>query len=153
MDIGSKSEYPSCALSNFAGHSFVIDGVQCSSMEGFLQSLKFKDANMQKEICKLVGLGAKRAGRNKNWKKRQTLYWQGVAIERSSERYQILLNRAYNALNKNSSFRKALMLTKGALTHNIGKCKQSDTVLTRQEFCSRLMHLRDVGELPEADET
>lgn len=41
MDIGSGTGYPSAALSNFAPHSFVIDGVECASMEGFLQSLKF----------------------------------------------------------------------------------------------------------------
>lgn len=28
MDIGSGNSYPSCALSNFALHPFVIDGVQ-----------------------------------------------------------------------------------------------------------------------------
>ena len=48
MDIGSGTGYPSAALSNFAPHSFVIDGVECASMEGFLQSLKFQDPEMQK---------------------------------------------------------------------------------------------------------
>ena len=36
MDIGSGSSYPSCALSNFAPHKFIYDGVECASMEGFL---------------------------------------------------------------------------------------------------------------------
>lgn len=43
LDIGSGKDYPSNALSNFAPHPFIIDGVECNSMEGFLQSLKFKD--------------------------------------------------------------------------------------------------------------
>lgn len=38
MDIGSGKEYPSNALSNFAPHPFVFDGVECASMEGLLQS-------------------------------------------------------------------------------------------------------------------
>lgn len=38
MDIGSGKAYPAGALSNFAGHRFVIDDVQCNSMEGFLQN-------------------------------------------------------------------------------------------------------------------
>ena len=42
MDIGSKAGYPASSLSNFAGHRFVIDDVECYSMEGFLQSLKLK---------------------------------------------------------------------------------------------------------------
>jgi hypothetical protein len=37
MDIGSKSGYPSSALSNFAPHAFEFDGVKCASMEGLLQ--------------------------------------------------------------------------------------------------------------------
>ena len=49
LDIGSGKDYPSNALSNFAPHPFVIDGVECNSMEGFLQSLKFKEPEMQKE--------------------------------------------------------------------------------------------------------
>lgn len=46
MDIGSGNTYPSNALSNFAPHSFVIDGVKCASMEGFLQSLKTNNPDM-----------------------------------------------------------------------------------------------------------
>ena len=48
MDIGSQNGYPSGALSNFAPHPFEIDGIKCNSMEGFLQSLKFSNPEMQK---------------------------------------------------------------------------------------------------------
>ncbi len=146
MNIGSNSKYPSSALSNFSGHRFVIDDVQCNSMEGFLQSLKFSSILMQQEVCKLVGLGAKFRGKKKKWYKTQTLYWKGVPMTRKSEAYQILLNRAYNAMYEQSdSFKKALHLTKGKLTHSIGKSKQNQTVLTTSEFCGRLMKLRDNG--------
>ena len=74
MDIGSGSGYPSSALSNFAPHRFVIDGVECVSMEGFLQSLKFQDIEMQKHVCTLVGKKAKFKGKKKKWWKTQTLY-------------------------------------------------------------------------------
>lgn len=47
MEIYSKNAYPSNSLSNFAAHTFIIDGVLCNSMEGFLQSLKYKN-----QICK-----------------------------------------------------------------------------------------------------
>ena len=47
MDIGSGSGYPAANLSNFHPHQFTIDDIECASMEGFLQSLKFKDPNMQ----------------------------------------------------------------------------------------------------------
>ena len=143
MDIGSKGNYPANKLSNFAPNAFVIDGVECASMEGFLQSLKFKNPDMQVEICKLVGIGAKRAGKDKNWYKDQTLYWRGVPYKRDSQEYQDLLDRAYNELAKNAAFQRALLATGDAtITHSIGKRKQSETVLTKQEFCSRLLGIR-----------
>jgi hypothetical protein len=112
-------------------------------MEGFLQSLKFKEPEMQKEICKLVGYGAKKRGYGKNWQQSQTLYWMGVEYKRDSDEYQELLDRAYDALSENESFKKALLLTGDSnLTHSIGRVKKNETVLTRQEFCSRLMKIR-----------
>lgn len=144
MDIGSGNGYPSAALSNFAPHTFIIDGIECKSMEGFLQSLKFSNPEMQKEVCQLVGIVAKRRGAKKNWKTSQILYWQGRAYKRDSQAYQDLLDRAYDALSQNAGFRSALLATKDAnLTHSIGKIKQSETVLTRSEFCSRLMKIRE----------
>ena len=148
MDIGSKNGYPSSSLSNFAPHPFVIDGVECNSMEGFLQSLKFESIEMQKHVCTLVGSKAKFKGKNKNWWRTQTLYWQGKPINRHSDEYQELLDKAYNALNQNTGFRKALESTKGCtLTHAIGGKDPTHTILTQSEFCSRLMKLRDFGKL------
>ena len=150
MDIGSKNGYPASALSNFAPHPFEIDGVQCNSMEGFLQSLKFESVEMQRYVCTLVGKAAKFKGKSKKWFQKQELYWNGKIYKRDSEEYQILLNRAYNRLYENEGFRRALEATnKATLEHSIGKSKINETVLTRQEFCSRLIHLRDVGKLNE----
>ena len=145
MDIGSGSGYPSSTLSNFSPHGFVGDGVECASMEGFLQSLKFQDPEMQKHVCSLVGKAAKFKGKKKKWWKTQTLYWQGEAIPRDSERYQELLDKAFNALAENSSFKRALLATQNAtLTHNMGKKKTSETVLTKNEFTSRLTAIRSL---------
>ncbi len=150
MDIGSGTGYPSAALSNFTPHPFEIDGVACNSMEGFLQSLKFESIEMQKYVCTLVGKAAKFKGKKKKWYQKQVLYWKGEVYKRDSEEYQLLLNRAYNALYENEGFRKALDSTKGCvLTHSIGKSKQNETVLTASEFCSRLTYLRDIGKLRE----
>ena len=46
MDISSGSSYPASSLSNFSPHPFIIDGVECSSMEGFLKSLLMKWKNI-----------------------------------------------------------------------------------------------------------
>ena len=144
MDIGSGSGFPSAALSNFAPHPFVFDNVECNSMEGLLQSFKFSNPEIQKEVCKLVGKQAKFKGKKKKWFKTQTLFWQGKEFKRNSEEYQQLLDRAFDALATNTSFQKALLATGNAvLTHSIGKNKQEETVLTRQEFCSRLTKIRE----------
>jgi len=144
MDIRSGQEYPSAALSNFAPHPFVFREVECASMEGLLQSLKFKNPDMQIEVCKLVGIAAKRKGQNKNWQESQTLYWQGQPIKRESKDYEALLDEAYEQLFiQNEKARRALLATRTAvLTHSIGRTNKKETVLTRQEFCSRLMTIR-----------
>lgn len=144
MDIGSGSGFPSAALSNFAPHPFIFDGVECNSMEGLLQSFKFSNPDMQKEVCKLVGKQAKFKGKKKKWFKTQTLYWQGVEFKRDSDEYQELLDRAFDALATNEGFRRALLATgDSVLTHSIGKTKMNETVLTRTEFCSRLTKIRE----------
>ena len=146
MNIGSGSKYPAGALSNFSPHPFEIDGIKCNSMEGFLQSLKFKSPEMQEEVCKLVGYAAKKKGRNKNWQQSQTLYWKGKAIKRDSQEYQDLLDEAYMEMYQNTKFKKALEASRGStLTHSIGRSKKNETVLTIREFCSRLTKLRDHG--------
>jgi len=105
---------------------------------------------MQVEVCKLVGYVAKKKGKNKNWEQTQTLYWKGKEMKRYSEEYQKLLDKAYTELYKNEKFKNALKASGNAvLAHTIGKSKKSETVLTRSEFCSRLMKLRDNGTLKE----
>ena len=117
MDIGSGTGFPSSSLSNFSPHPFEIDGIQCNSMEGFLQSLKFSNPEMQKEVCKMVG--------------------------KQSQEYQDLITKAYDCLFKNEGFRKALAATNGCvLTHSIGKNKIAETVLTEREFIGQLNRLR-----------
>lgn len=144
MNIGSGSGYPSGALSNFAPHPFVLDGVECASMEGFLQSLKFKSPDMQVHVCTLVGKKAKFKGKGKKWWRTGILYWRGQEIDRYGKEYQDLLDRAFEALFGNTKFHKALAATGSAvLTHSIGKNDPKKTVLTTSEFCGRLTRLRE----------
>jgi hypothetical protein len=144
VDIKLGNKYPSTALSNLAPHPFVFEEVECASMEGFLQGLKFKDPEMQKHICTLAGVKAKKSGAKKNWQRTQTLWWKGQPIPRDSQEYQDLLDRAYWALyTQNSKARAALLATRDAtLTHSIGRSKASETVLTKTEFISRLHEIR-----------
>lgn len=144
VDISSKGDYPSGNLSNFAPHAFVFDGVECASMEGLLQSLKFKDAGAQRYICTLVGKAAKKAGSERNWQQdRHTLWWQGRPIDRLAPEYQQFLDAAFATLASNDAFRRALLDTgEATLTHSMGEPEPQDTVLTEREFCSRLTAIR-----------
>ena len=143
MDIGSNNSGPAGKLSNFTPRPFVFRGVECNSMEGLLQAFKFKDPEMQKHCCTLVGFKAKKFGSKKNWQTTQTLWWQGEPIKRDSDEYQEMLDEAYEALYTNEKAKKTLLATNDAnLTHSIGRSKMNETVLTKQEFCSRLMKIR-----------
>jgi len=145
VDIGSRNSYPGGALSNFTPHPFIFNGIPVSSMEGFLQGLKFKSAEMQKHVFTLVGLAAKKKGSNKKWFRTQTLYYQGQPLNRHSQEYQNLLDEAYEAMfTQNEKAKKALLAThKAVLKHSIGKSDPHKTVLTEREFCSRLTKIRD----------
>ena len=145
MDIGTGAGGIAGRLSNLAHRRFIFDGVECGSIEGALQSFKFKDTNMQAEICKLGGMKAKRSGASKNWKQKQILYWKGKEIRRDSEEYQKLLDLLYqSAFDQCEKYRKDILSCVGVtFTHSIGKKKKQDTVLTVQEFTSRLRKLRD----------
>ena len=144
MDIGSRRGYPAAAISNFAPYRFIFDDVECNSMEGLLQAFKFENPEVQKEVCKLVGVKAKYRGKNKNWKRTRTLWWKGKPYNRFRDEYQKLLNRAYRALLTNKKFQKALLATGNAvLTHKMGRRTEQETILTRREFCGILRKLRE----------
>ena len=144
LDIGVDNSYPSAQLSNFYNHNFVVDDVICHSMEGFLQSLKCNNIETQKNICKLYGKKAKFKGKKYKWFENQELYWLGNKYNRASKEYQQLLNKAFNALFLNKEFKDALSASSGMkLNHSIGKNDISLTVLTKDEFLSRLTKLRN----------
>jgi predicted NAD-dependent protein-ADP-ribosyltransferase YbiA (DUF1768 family) len=144
MDIGSGKEYPACALSNFSPHPFVFRGFQVSSMEGFLQGLKFASPDKQEYVFKLVGRAAKFAGQHKKWWRDQRLYFQGEPINRCSADYDKLLVEVYTEMTKQSdSFRRALLASQNAtFRHSIGKSDIHKTVLTEREFCNLLSIMR-----------
>jgi hypothetical protein len=115
-------------------------------MEGLLQSLKFEEMPLQAKTWKMVEKGAKRRGEDRNvtWKEQQVLWWKGKSMKRDGPEYQEFLDRAFEAMSEQSvSFRQALVASQEAiLTHSIGKTVEGETVLTEEEFCSRLMRIR-----------
>lgn len=113
-------------------------------MEGFLQSLKQKDINKQRQICSIKGRNAKKQI-SAGWQTDQIVWWKGKAIDRQSREFTALVREAYNAMFEQSErFRTALMATRGMiLFHTKGESNPYKTILTEQEFCSILTELRE----------
>ena len=148
IDIHSKSKGAAGELSNFTKHRFVFDGVECASMEGFLQSLKYVCPKKQSEICLLSGGEAKAAGaKKKRWKLTRYIYWCGKRYDRLSREYRELIFRAYSAMYaQNEAFRTAIKETRGKrLCHSIGNPNPKKTILTEREFICMLYRLRKMG--------
>ena len=144
LDIRSNGAYPSGVLSNLCSNSFRFDGMVCSSMEGFLQSLKYHDKDKQRQICQMKGGNARKRSVT-SWQTDQIVWWKGQPIDRQSDEYQLLLRRAYQTMfDQNERFRAALMSTRGfTLTHTSGEQNPFKTILTEYEFCQILTELRD----------
>ena len=149
LDIRSNALWPANVLSNLWEKPFSIDGVECGSMEGFLQSLKFQDVEKQKAVCLLSGNRAKNAGKLKDekkaWYHKQLLYWQDKAYPRQSVEYLELLRKAFRAcMEQDELFQTALADTAGkALTHRSGCPDPKKTILTGDELVNILTELRD----------
>ena len=149
LDVKSAGDYPADVLSNFHENGFILDGVECASMEGLLQSLKTKNIALQKRICLLSRGEAKNIFKHKiqnlRWKLTGVLYWQGKPMRRASDEYQRFLDRAYEEMYaSNPKFVRALIDSSGKkLIHTVGKSSTRRTVLTEYEFLSRLERLRD----------
>ena len=148
LDIRSNGLYPSNVLSNMCSNGFRFDGIVCGSMEGFLQSLKRKELDKQRQICNMKGGNARKMSVT-SWQTDQIVWWKGQAIDRQSEEYQRLIRRAYQAMFEQSErFRAALMQTRGiTLVHTSGEPSSYKTILTPSEFCGILMDLRDSYDL------
>jgi predicted NAD-dependent protein-ADP-ribosyltransferase YbiA (DUF1768 family) len=151
MDIHSLLPYPSGALSNFSARVFVVDAERCESMEGFIQSLKFEDIGAQRQARSMSGMAAKKFGaaRASAWMSEQALWWKGKKMARGSEELSALVDMAFQSMfDQCADFKEALMATEGQeLTHEVGSDEQDKTALTKDEFCKRLLALREHGRL------
>ena len=112
--------------------------------DGAVGYWRLGDTEAQAEIRALAGEAAQKAGRRYDWTRDGLLWWRGEPLDRLSDAYQELLDRAYAALaDQSEPFRRALLATGEAqLTHSIGQSDPCETILTAEEFCTRLTQLR-----------
>lgn len=142
-DICAKGRHPEDILSNWCSNDFCFEGIQCSSMESFLQSLKYEDTELQAKVCLEDARWLNKYDTD-DWQKNQILYWKGNAIRRNSRAYKRLIYGAYEAMYIwCARFRDCLMSTTGKkLLFDSGKNDMERCVLTDKEFLFILRKLR-----------
>ena len=104
-DISDERGFPFGMLDPSAPVRFEIDGVQCASLDGFVESLKFERIVDQINISKRVGEDARKRGKGKdnagNARADRELHWQGRTFKRNSKEFNKLLARAFREMAKN----------------------------------------------------
>lgn len=144
MDIGNGKGPSFSQLSTNALHNFAIDGVHCSSLESFIQSLKFEKATQAASVCADKPKVAKERGKKLlNWGAKGCVYWKGEAIARGSHQHIALLEGALNEVARQCpAFKVALVDTGNTTLTCAGKSHESDTPVTEAEFCKALTRVR-----------
>lgn len=146
IDISFKAKGLAKALSNLCAYPFEFEGIKCSSMEAFIQSLKVKYIDVQEDVCSKTGPFCYNIREMfDDWRETQTVYWKGKEICRHSKEYIDLLIKAYKALvNQSPIYYYALKKAKDngyILDHSIGCKDSSETLLTPKEFMDILNYL------------
>lgn len=146
IDISFKAKGLAKALSNLCAYPFEFDGVKCTSMEGFIQSLKVQNPRVQEDICSKSGPFCHSIREiHDDWRDTQNVYWKGKEICRHNYEYMSLLIKAYEALvNQSPLYYYALKKVKEngyKLAHTIGCSDPTETLLTPDEFIKILWYL------------
>lgn len=146
------SDPETSTLSNMFPHEFSMDTkhgpVTFASMEAFFRALTWNGPrdSFFEEIGKLHGYDAWRVRYVlPDWRKEQTVYWDGTAIARQSEEYSCLLEKAYDSMFEQSMiFRLALQKTSDKiLMHTMGEKDPTKTLLTPDEYIKNLIRERN----------
>jgi len=139
--IGLKEEYPYNFLSPSYRHSIQIGGKRCYSLTSFLLSLSCENIHKQEKIYNAEPKEAFELSKNYNWRKSQRIFWNGERIDRHSQEYQKLLDEAFIDLYSSGGFLRALLSARyDELDYNASN-DPSKTLLTKDEFISRLYKL------------
>lgn len=130
------------ALANFPLAPFVLDGVVCASVEGFVQGIKFPPEHPVRDRAFLShSYEAKRYGEQAG---RLYVWWNGAVLKYGSDDHHRLIGRSIRAkFFYNEGLRVAMRATKGLrLIHDLGP-ESATTSLPAKVFCRILTDLRD----------
>lgn len=140
--VSTSSDESARLLSNFAHTPFVLDEVEYQSIEGFYAGLKYSDQEKRRQIGKLFGAEAKRAG--KSARPTQTEYG-GTTIKMGSSEHHALIKRAIKAkIQQNQEVLKALLNSyPRQLVHVTGRPEHPNTNFPSVVFLQILSDLRE----------
>ncbi len=146
IDISYKrKETEAKILSNLYPYKFEYFKNKVSSIEGAIQSLKYKDENIRKLCYEYSGVDAYhlRGMDPYKWQNDGILYTPIGTINRYSEQYQDFIDELYFSVFQNPLYKKNLAGSKNKmLDHIVGEDNMNYTTLTRTEYISRLYALR-----------
>lgn len=135
------------SLSTPFPHNFTFHGIKIRSVEGFLQSLKYKDEKTKQHLINCYGSEVcflRSSNFDENLKDEGYLYFEGKKIDRYDIEYQELLNELYLSLCSNSTFESSLRATGDReLLYSTGIEDPTKTLLTSREFADRLKIIRN----------
>lgn len=132
-------------LSNLKKRSFMFAGINCNSIEGVLQGIKFKDVDKQKKIAIRHGMDAKRSGQGKRLDRQGMLaHWNGQSYRRDSKAYNQFVRSIYWAACWADVDMQVALIESGdrPFIHPIGSKDIEKSVLTENEFVTILTDLR-----------
>ena len=113
LNISSTSnDWRGLALSNFGLSPFVLDGVLFASVEGFIQGIKFREGDPQRDAAfASSGWPAKHLGDTAD---RSGAYWDGACLPYGSPEHHRLIERAIRArIAQSKGLQAALKSTVG----------------------------------------
>ncbi|MEK7465702.1 MAG: hypothetical protein AAB631_02915 [Patescibacteria group bacterium] len=141
LDIRSDS-FDWCArfLSNFWPSFFVLDDEELSSVEGFIQGIKFPEGDLNRSAAFRSVMGEAKKFSEKA--ERKYVWWKGEEIPYGSVEHHALIERAIRAkFGQNSELRYALQETKNLVLIN-QVLASGETSLPAPVFCDILTRIR-----------
>lgn len=144
LNISESNEYPLNKLKLDIPNSFKFCGKTCCSLASVFYAMTFEELRDQQLVCSSPAQIAKFKARDNDWKSSQKLHWNGVTYDRNSEEYQSFLDDLINAAVANMTFLSSLNATGDVeLTYAELGNDPTQTPITSDEYCSRLMEIRD----------
>ena len=146
INLGDNHDPVAYQLGNFAPARFWIDRVYCRSAEGYIQSLKFADPDKQREVCRMVGVRAKFAGKKagKRIAREGTVFWQGESVLFGSDQHQRWIELGIEAKFRQDFDSQFDLISTGdqSLIHDTGHPESRFTSLPSSAFVTTVSQIR-----------